>query len=353
MIILVSTTFILFIVYCFLFATKFIEREGINASKLKYHKDDISLLFTMLVFNFNNNNDVKHAQDEAQPLLLELGLQEHFINFNKYVTNTKNKLDLLSDCFYYNEFYGGCIIIPFNQPEKLDLLKHLVDGNELEKLETYEVSGDDIFSSVFIDGLSSGEMNIINFIGNLEEKLDYFTNIKPIVIFDEVEHTFHPEWQRLLINTLIKVFKNKRVKPQVVLATHSPFILSDILNKKTMSLGSNDNINTFAANIHDILRSQFILQRSIGEHAANIIKEIAIKLEYLDDNRCEENNLETIKMIELVVDQVGDPLLKRELRSRLDRVQINPKSIKGRILSLLDEGLDERQLLDRIKSIDE
>ncbi|EGR2914681.1 hypothetical protein DMW18_25430, partial [Vibrio parahaemolyticus] len=278
-----------------------------------------------------------------------------YIEFHKYVGQTRHKLDLISDCFQENEVYGGCIIIPFNQPGKLDLLKHLVDGNELEELGTYEISGDNIFSSVCIDGLSSGEMNIINFIGNLEEKLDYFTNIQPIVIFDEVEHTFHPEWQRLLINTLIKVFENKRVQPQVVLATHSPFILSDILNKKTLSLGNHNNINvnTFAANIHDILKSQFILQRSIGEHAANIIKKIAVQLEDLDTNSCEEYNLETIKTIELVVDQVGDPLLKRELQSRLDRVKIHPRSIKGRILSLLDEGLDERQLLARIKSIDE
>ncbi|AAO10437.1 TPA: ATP-binding protein [Vibrio parahaemolyticus] len=343
-----------YICYFFLFATKFIEREQINGTKLKYHKDDISLLFTILRFGINNDN-IKNAQDKAQSFLEDLGLQSHYIEFHKYVGQTRHKLDLISDCFQENEVYGGCIIIPFNQPGKLDLLKHLVDGNELEELGTYEISGDNIFSSVCIDGLSSGEMNIINFIGNLEEKLDYFTNIQPIVIFDEVEHTFHPEWQRLLINTLIKVFENKRVQPQVVLATHSPFILSDILNKKTLSLGNHNdiNVNTFAANIHDILKSQFILQRSIGEHAANIIKKIAVQLEDLDTNSCEEYNLETIKTIELVVDQVGDPLLKRELQSRLDRVKIHPRSIKGRILSLLDEGLDERQLLARIKSIDE
>lgn len=342
-----------YICYYFLFATKFMERERINGTKLKYHEDDISLLFTILRFGINNDV-IKNAQDISQSFLKKQGLQSHYIEFHKYVGQTRQKLDLISDCFQENEVYGGCIIIPFNQPGKLDCLKHLVYGNELEELENYEISGDNIFSSVYIDGLSSGEMNIINFIGNLEEKLDYFTNIHPIVIFDEVEHTFHPEWQRLLINTLIKVFENKRVKPQVVLATHSPFILSDILNQKTLSLGNdNINMNTFAANIHDILKSQFILQRSIGEHAASIIKKIAVQLEDLDTNSCEKHNLETIKMIELVVDQVGDLLLKRELQARLDRVKIHPKSIKGRILSLLDEGLDERQLLARIKSIDE
>ncbi|MEZ8453756.1 AAA family ATPase [Vibrio splendidus] len=342
-----------YICYFFLFATKFLEREQINGTKIRYHKDDISLLFTILRFGINNEN-IKNAQDKAQAFLEELGLQSHYIEFHKYVSQTRLKLDLLSDSFQDNEVYGSCIIIPFNQPGKLDCLKYLVEGNELEELGNYEISGDNIFSSVYIDGLSSGEMNIINFIGNLEEKLDYFTNIQPIVIFDEVEHTFHPEWQRLLINTLIKVFESKRVKPQVVLATHSPFILSDILNQKTLSLGNNNiNVNTFAANIHDILKSQFILQRSIGEHAASIIKKIAVQLEVLDTNSCEKYNLETIKTIELVVDQVGDPLLKRELQSRLDRVKIHPNSIKGRILSLLDEGLDERQLLARIKSIDE
>ena len=70
----------------------------------------------------------------------------------------------------------------------------------------------------------------------------------------------------------------------ILLATHSPFILSDIQEHKTLKLNngkivqSDNSYNTFAANIHDLLADEFFLEDGyMGAFAKRQI-EIAINL---------------------------------------------------------------------------
>ena len=53
-----------------------------------------------------------------------------------------------------------------------------------------------------------------------------------IICFDEPEGTFHPEWARKYVYYLVKfldlVNESKDLTFQIIIATHSPFIVSDI-----------------------------------------------------------------------------------------------------------------------------
>lgn len=336
--------------YYFLSSAEFLRVENENGAEFKYHTDDISLLFAMLNMSFDATSEIKEAEERAEQFLIKNNLKEVFVKFRQRISATLEILKNLSSCFKFNETYGGYIRIPCSDKDSFKYLNHLVKGNQLENIEPNLVRGEGIFSSVGIEGLSSGELNIVNFIGNLENALDNFNNIEPVIFFDEVEHTFHPEWQRLLIHTLNKVFSNKNVNPQVVMTTHSPFILSDILNHKALSLdyGNSNNLKSFAANIHDILSSDFFMKRSIGESAAELIGHCCEMIESIKGTNFEPASINKIKMI---IEQINDPIIKSELNSRLSVATTNITEIRGQILELMQGNLSDVELTSEIKKL--
>lgn len=110
-------------------------------------------------------------------------------------------------------------------------------------------------------------------------------------IFDEVELYFHPDMQRTFIYNLLHGLKQIPFRSirslQIMLVTHSPFILSDIpkqnilfLNKQGHRADSNC-MHTFGANIHSMLRHSFFLnQGSMGQYAKHLVKEAIDKVNF-------------------------------------------------------------------------
>ena len=339
--------------YMLLSSSRYLAIESAKGTKFKYNTNDISLLFTLLGYDFTSNSEVKNALDEAERFLIENNLHYLYRTYRERIGFTSDELKKISDCFNDHDSYGNCIAIPFSEPEKFEYFNYLVGGNELEDVGNNLVRGEDIFSSVTIEGLSSGELNIINFIGNLESKLDCFDGIVPIILFDEVEHTFHPEWQRLLIHTISKVFKQKNVEPQVVLTTHSPFILSDILNRKTMSLGGDksDEIKSFAANIHDILNADFFMKRSIGESAAELIIYCNQLIRDLNNTDLDCDTEVNVMKARMIIDQVNDPIIKSELNSRLGVASSNQNRLRKRLFELMQGNYTDTELTCEIKKL--
>ena len=102
-----------------------------------------------------------------------------------------------------------------------------------------------------------------------------------IILIDEVELHLHPEWQRNFIDYMNKFFRenNLNMKYQFIIATHSPFILSDIVEEQIIFINqdekkSNEH-NTFGANIYDIFEKGFFLENSIGKCSENYIHELS------------------------------------------------------------------------------
>lgn len=80
----------------------------------------------------------------------------------------------------------------------------------------------DIKNAISSDKLSAGEKQMLSF-------LCYNTFSKNKVIFiDEPELSLHPDWQRLLIPTLLRQGSNN----QFFIATHSPFIYTKFADKE-------------------------------------------------------------------------------------------------------------------------
>ena len=139
------------------------------------------------------------------------------------------------------------------------------------------------------------------------------------IILDEIELCFHPEYQREFVSKLLgyltRMIENKEnYFFNIIIATHSPFILSDIPNCNIMYLERNKNQldnkefdETFSANINDILRQSFFLENGfIGKYAQKRINSL---LDYLDDKNKEWNEISAKRFIDLI----GEPIIKQEL----------------------------------------
>ncbi|WP_185246267.1 AAA family ATPase [Chryseobacterium bernardetii] len=110
-----------------------------------------------------------------------------------------------------------------------------------------------------------------------------YTNIN--IVLDEMELYYHPEMQRRFVADLVKAFENlRREKIQninVCILTHSPFILSDLPLQNILRLTGDETIvisegrQTFASNIHELLRKEFMLEKGFfGEYARRKIEQL-------------------------------------------------------------------------------
>ncbi len=177
---------------------------------------------------------------------------------------------------------------------------------------------------------SSGEKQFLQVVGavmyhlnNIDSIASTETRYRNInLILEEIELYFHPEWQRQWVWNLIIMLRGITYKyienVNIILVTHSPFVLSDIPKSNVLFLKSGIpnyemQMNTFGANIHSLLKNGFFLPGlPMGEFAHKKI-----------DNLFGEVNSANKKVVEkydeLLADimQIGEPVLRSELLSLL------------------------------------
>lgn len=151
------------------------------------------------------------------------------------------------------------------------------------------------------------------------------------LVLDEVEICFHPDYQRKfikkLIDQLIKLKLNYRCSLNIILATHSPFILSDIPKQNILYLedgkcvNKNIDINPYAANVNDILHQSFFLKDSfMGDFALTRINKLIDDIENFGKRKTNMSQDELLKEINLI----GDKFLKQQLTTYLMfRINLN------------------------------
>lgn len=194
--------------------------------------------------------------------------------------------------------------------------------------------------------LSSGEYSMLTLFSRFnitEYELEKKDNI--IILIDEGDLYFHPQWQKdwiFYFIQLVNIIFDADV--QLILTTHSPFVLSDIPttnvtfmskdeNKGFGELGSN---RTFAGNIVELFTNSFFLQDGLvgkfAKHKVNIFTEFLLTSK---PNVLNEKS----DYISKFIDSIGEPLVRNKLQeifnSRLE--SYNTISINKRIATLEDE----------------
>ena len=172
--------------------------------------------------------------------------------------------------------------------------------------------------------ISCGEQMMINLFAyitdamyNNPDQKDFF------IIIDEIDAGLHPRWQQNILKYLLDwlgTFEDYQF--QLVVTTHSPFVLSDILNDHVIKLEKSSwgqmkieqmETPTFGANIAmQLLDGFFMDEGNIGAFAKEKIGKVICKIKNMQ-------NYQSLNQDELfyLVDSIGEDIVRGKLRNDL------------------------------------
>ncbi|WP_320035769.1 AAA family ATPase [Halarcobacter sp.] len=269
------------------------EERKINFQDIR--KEIKSITYTDLIdYEFLNNKlkDIKLFEDE----------------YTKFIERIENDIDIEDD----NE---SLIIAK----------KRFCTKKFIESLFPFIKYG--IFNLKWELELSTGEESLMYFFSRLFQTFRKNPSIKNyIIVVDEIEAYLHPNWQKNFIKSINDFLKLKEFEDynfNIIMTTHSPFVLSDLEDKDIIYLEKNENgysknssneivIDTFGSNIHELLSHSFFMddELPIGTFAKSKIEEV-IKLLNKNSELIQEEHLLCIKIISII----GEPVLQERLWS--------------------------------------
>jgi len=163
-------------------------------------------------------------------------------------------------------------------------------------------------------GISSGHKAYLNLFASLYQELRYTRQNNLLLCIDEGDLYLHPMWQieffDKLLNVLPTIFSGNI---QLLLTSHSPFLLSDLPKQNITILdksitgscldGIELKINTFGGNLYDLYSEPFFLgQKRTSDFAYNKIKSLITTVENKQMSR--KNKIELLNLANIIGDEV-------------------------------------------------
>ena len=230
----------------------------------------------------------------------------------------------------------------------IDVNGKTVMRDVFERMEQYRPDQIGVFTECLLpyhwSYVSSGEYQYAKIWGVLEEygvrvKMmtqgqKYSEAIQPnlILLLDEPENYMHPEMCRTFIRNLNILLskRNPNTELQVLISTHSPFMLSDVMASQVIKMDYDENGKCviseskkpyYAANIHSIMADGFFLEYTIGEQARIFLED---KFKLLQRLTCMNRNLsssekEELTMIRSLIPNIGDALIRHCFSMMLEK----------------------------------
>lgn len=221
----------------------------------------------------------------------------------------------------------------------IDVNGKTVMRDVFERMEQYRPDQIGVFTECLLpyhwSYVSSGEYQYAKIWGVLEEygvrvKMmtqgqKYSEAIQPnlILLLDEPENYMHPEMCRTFIRNMNVLLskRNPNTELQVLISTHSPFMLSDVMASQVIKMDYDKNGKCviseskkpyYAANIHSIMADGFFLEYTIGEQARIFLED---KFKLLQRLTCMNRNLSSSEkeertMIRSLIPNIGDALIR-------------------------------------------
>lgn len=276
-----------------------------------------------------------------------------------------------------DDWYGATVSLPqgieeFDHYIDFDNLKKAIQSTKPKKAMEYLPSpifyGDIVLKNekdcYTMSTLSSGMIQRLNSVGsfvyhlrNLDDRqtaknlVDY-QNI--VVVFEEVELYFHPEYQKSYLKYLLKqierCYLQRLENIQIIFVTHSPFILSDVLKENMLCLTdgrmeTKTGFDTFGANIHNLLKNPFFMKNgTIGDYAQMTINRIIAALKIYEwESRNNDGVLKYLKQEEIKVPlkELGYEHFDHDLF-----FTAYPKDTLYELISMIDEPLIRHSLTE-------
>jgi len=175
-------------------------------------------------------------------------------------------------------------------------------------------------------GISSGHKAFINIFAQLFSVLKKVNNQPSVIVcIDEGDLYLHPKWQQEFLMRLVSfipyIFSNYI---QIIITSHSPFLVSDLPRENLIFLDKDENSNckiitskelpqkTFGANIIDLYVNTFFLEKgTISKFALDKIKK-AITIA-----KNENKSVEDVRFANCIKNLIGDDVISFKLNKML------------------------------------
>jgi len=277
--------------------------------------------------NFLKYKWVEHLEKDAKESSKQVVFDFPLVKMIEIIDEIKeaseeNAINLLPPSLFESKF----LLKPINEKESHSDMVHLSSG-ELQRLSVihsilYHLRNID---SVFSQNAKSkkGEQSIM------------YSNVQ--IILDEIELYFHPDFQRSFIKELLSGIENLELglctytpsgeretfigieSINILFATHSPFILSDIPSPNILRLKNGipydePEQGTFGANLYDMLHDNFFLEGGfMGKFAEEKINSL-INFLTMEENISSNWDMDRASRI---IQLIGEPYLKQDMISLL------------------------------------
>lgn len=187
--------------------------------------------------------------------------------------------------------------------------------NEIERIlrfKNLKIKKTGVQKSIFTKELSDGEHQLLHTLGLCL----LFRKERCLFLFDEPETHFNPDWKAKFITSIRNCFKDCDSKSEMLITTHSPFLISDsdsdhvlLFKKEKGNIKSNKpEFNTFGSSVNEITIEVFEKIDTIGDFANNEIHNYISRL---------KNNEDTQKLITEINKKFGDSVEKTILINKI------------------------------------
>ncbi|MFI8379035.1 AAA family ATPase [Leeuwenhoekiella sp. NPDC079379] len=285
---------------------KFIKLE-INSSE----KIDLVLdRFVSAIYN----NDEKGYLDRFLRQMLEIFNNSNYEKENSTREYFANLIELVDLLIYQDSLWMN---IPDRAAVKTDdsLLDRIIDIYFKIPFSKNSIKLD-------WSRLSAGEESMITFFSRIDAALRLKSKRRDniLILIDEGDLYFHPEWQRQYLKAIFDFLKQyHHYNFQIILTSHSPFILSDLPQDNIITfertsdgikVARNTLSKTFGGNIHELLIDKFFLKDGvIGAFADNKILDLIQRV----------NEKKTTTQDILLINEIGDKFLASAIKTNLGK----------------------------------
>lgn len=306
------------------FILRLLEKEVIDGIQKNEHMEALGLIFYIrnevgLSIKPRRKNEQwlydEQELDVKEELIKKITFLLKILNdlrMRKYLRCPKYvEYDKLIDLLFRTEddYFDSCNVLSFS----LAKADHLRNSLVIQLSNKYKTMFQMKFSN-----LSDGEMVYVNTFAQIAKAVTSSRQL--LLVLDEPDLNLHPEWSRLFVQNLVTLIeKNTNGKVQVIMSSHSPFLVTDFPKENVffISEGKKNKVKrikqaekSFAGNLYDIALDSFFLDFPMGEFVRGKLN--ALK---------QHTHVEQIK----IVDLVDDTMLKNILIDSYDLKELEKK----------------------------
>ncbi|MCI9231794.1 MAG: AAA family ATPase [Lachnospiraceae bacterium] len=198
-------------------------------------------------------------------------------------------------------------------------------------------------------GMSSGESSMFSLFARLHEALHKEEEESVILIFDELDSSFHPQWQQRIIDSLAYFLRASCPEKefQMILTTHSPVLLSDIPRENVIFMRKENIVETkhaqtFAANIASLYYDSFFMEKgSVGEVARRSVVHLMEAISEVEEKKQEET-LKEAEALELIKCFLKKQYPKTEgniVKNCMENTEENAKKLLQKLIDDIGEDI--------------